>query len=107
MFRLLADFVFALPLSLSLSFSLSLLTLFSNKALEVSLAVTPRSTWAFNNSPEGNYAHISWKTGDAPKGVTVESNTGSYEVWTKTTRSPGDLQLFWRTQLCASCLLSP
>ncbi|KAJ7223050.1 hypothetical protein GGX14DRAFT_387425 [Mycena pura] len=51
-----------------------------NKALEVSLAVTPRSTWAFNNGPEGNYAHISWKTGDAPKGVTIESNTGSYEV---------------------------
>ena len=68
--------------------------------LEFTVTITPRSTWAFNNGPDGNYAHVSWKTGDAPKGVTVESNMGSYQVWTKTTRSATDLQLFWKTQLC-------
>ena len=73
---------------------------FSNKELEFAVTLIPRSTWAFNNGPDGNYAHLSWKTGDAPRGVTVESNMGSYQVWTKTTRSANDLQLFWKTQLC-------
>ncbi|KAJ7207597.1 hypothetical protein GGX14DRAFT_567545 [Mycena pura] len=71
----------------------------NNKTLEFSVVISPRSTWAFNNGPEGNYAHVSWKTGGAPKGVTVDSNVGSYEVWTKTSRSATDLELFWRTQL--------
>ncbi|KAJ7204422.1 hypothetical protein GGX14DRAFT_398265 [Mycena pura] len=72
---------------------------YNNKQLEFAVTVTPRSTWAFNNGPDGNYAHNSWKTGDAPKGVSVESNQGSYQVWTKTTRSATDLLLFWKTQL--------
>ncbi|KAJ7213191.1 hypothetical protein GGX14DRAFT_620481 [Mycena pura] len=72
---------------------------YNNKALEVAVTITPRSTWAFNNGLEGNYAHNSWKTGDAPKGVTVEPNQGSYQVWTKTTRSATDLELMWRTQI--------
>lgn len=81
--------------------------LFSNKSLEFSVVISPRSSWAFNNGPEGNYAHVSWKTGGAPKGVTVDSNVGSYEVWTKTSHSATDLELFWRTQLCVfSCCTS-
>ncbi|KAJ7203750.1 hypothetical protein GGX14DRAFT_569800 [Mycena pura] len=65
---------------------------YNNKPLELSFPVIPRSTWAFNNGPEGNYAHISWKTGDAPKGVTIESNTGSYQP-TNFTGSPRQVEM--------------
>ncbi|KAJ7222290.1 hypothetical protein GGX14DRAFT_388106 [Mycena pura] len=74
--------------------------MYKNKPLEICFSVSPRSTWAFNNGPTGNFALPSWKTGEKlPKGVSIDLNTGSYESWTKTSRSANSLELSWRTQL--------
>ncbi|KAF8142929.1 hypothetical protein K438DRAFT_1994397 [Mycena galopus ATCC 62051] len=71
------------------------------KALEYVTLVFPRSSWAFNVGPGGNFGEISWKTGNkCPKGIDVEIQPGhgtdSEASWTKMTRSPTDLELVWR-----------
>jgi hypothetical protein len=70
------------------------------------MTLIPRSTWAFNNGPAGNFAQIGWKTGDkVPRGIDVEAcaNQSTQDdpsgSWVKTTRSKVDLTLLWKVQL--------
>ncbi|KAF8164558.1 hypothetical protein K438DRAFT_1984494 [Mycena galopus ATCC 62051] len=82
------------------------------KALEYVTLVFPRSSWAFNVGPGGNFGQISWKTGNkCPKGIEVDIQPGrgtdSEAAWTKTTRSPTDLELVWRVQVWNNQFVNP
>ncbi|KAF8184079.1 hypothetical protein K438DRAFT_1974672 [Mycena galopus ATCC 62051] len=83
------------------------------KPLEYVALVYPRSSWAFNVGPGGNYGQVAWKTNDkCPKGIEVQPQPGrggtdSDSCWLKTTRSPTDLQLFWNVQMWTKQFLNP
>ncbi|KAF8144018.1 hypothetical protein K438DRAFT_1993264 [Mycena galopus ATCC 62051] len=82
------------------------------RPLEYVTLVYPRSSWAFNVGPGGNFAQIAWKTGDKyPNGITVEIQPGrgsdSDPCWLKTVRSPTDLELVWQVQLWKSQFTNP
>ncbi|KAJ7206724.1 hypothetical protein B0H12DRAFT_1243272 [Mycena haematopus] len=80
------------------------------KPLEYSVLIDPRSTWAYGNSPGGNFGTVSWKTGDkVPDGISVEIQAahGSDPCWTKTTRSRTDIMCSWRVQMWNPQFLNP
>ncbi|KAJ7849048.1 hypothetical protein B0H14DRAFT_3452641 [Mycena olivaceomarginata] len=64
------------------------LTTSDGKGLEFTVTLTPRSTWAFNNGPGGNFTQIAWKTGDKL----------SEDSWTKVTRSGTEIGVSWLVQ---------
>jgi hypothetical protein len=77
---------------------------YSGKPLEITVTVFPRSTWAYNNGPAGNFAQIGWKTNDKiPSGITLDSRRGNGSddniTWVKTTRSGTELGVAWTVQL--------
>ncbi|KAJ7822591.1 hypothetical protein B0H13DRAFT_2376599 [Mycena leptocephala] len=72
----------------------------NGKPLEITVTVFPRSTWAYNNGPAGNFAQIGWKTNDKiPSGITLDSRRGNGSddniTWVKTTRSGTELGIAW------------
>ncbi|KAJ7907826.1 hypothetical protein B0H13DRAFT_1879273 [Mycena leptocephala] len=76
----------------------------NGKPLEITVTVFPRSTWAYNNGPAGNFAQIGWKTNDKiPSGITLDSRRGNGSddniTWVKTTRSGTELGIAWTVQL--------
>ncbi|KAJ7326470.1 hypothetical protein DFH08DRAFT_968356 [Mycena albidolilacea] len=80
------------------------------KPLEYIVTLSPRSTWAFNNGPGGNFAVIGWKAGDRlVKAIKVEPRPGqtSDSVWVKTTRKKKDITCEWRVQIFDSSFLYP
>ncbi|KAJ7726181.1 hypothetical protein B0H14DRAFT_3519161 [Mycena olivaceomarginata] len=78
------------------------LTTSDGKALEFTVTLTPRSTWAFNNGPGGNFTQIAWKTSDKLVNgieITPNANTGqSEDSWTKLTRSGSEIGVTWSVQ---------
>ncbi|KAF8211029.1 hypothetical protein K438DRAFT_1959232 [Mycena galopus ATCC 62051] len=81
--------------------------------LEYTVLVYPRSSWAFNVGPGGNFGQLPWKTGDKlPNGIEMEVQPGrsmdsDSPCWLKITRSPTDLELVWRVQLWSSQFTNP
>ncbi|KAJ7791173.1 hypothetical protein B0H14DRAFT_2625300 [Mycena olivaceomarginata] len=87
------------------------LTTSDGKALEFTVTLTPRSTWAFNNGPGGNFTQIAWKTGDKLVNgieITPNANTGqSEDSWTKLTRSGSEIGVTWSVQCFKNSFLYP
>ncbi|KAF7360130.1 MYND-type domain-containing protein [Mycena venus] len=81
----------------------------SGKALEYVVTLAPRSTWAFNNGPAGNFAVLGWKAGDRlVKGIEVEPRPGqTNNMWVKTTHNKKDIMCEWRVQIFDSGFLYP
>ncbi|KAF8198236.1 hypothetical protein K438DRAFT_1966978 [Mycena galopus ATCC 62051] len=82
------------------------------KPLEYTVVAFPRSAWAFNVGPGGNFGQIPWKTGNKlPNGIELEVQPGrgpeSDPSWMKTTRSPTDLELNWKVQLWNNQFTNP
>ncbi|KAJ7825403.1 hypothetical protein B0H14DRAFT_2596627 [Mycena olivaceomarginata] len=80
------------------------------KPLEYVVTLSPRSTWAFNNGPGGNFAVVGWKAGDRlVKAIEVEPRPGqtSDGAWVKTTRNKKDITCEWRVQIFDSGFLYP
>ncbi|KAJ7302846.1 hypothetical protein DFH08DRAFT_826307 [Mycena albidolilacea] len=72
------------------------------KPLEYVVTLSPRSTWAFNNRPGGNFAIVGWKAGDRlVKAIEVEPRPGQQSdgAWVKTTHNKKDITCEWRVQM--------
>ncbi|KAJ7324016.1 hypothetical protein DFH08DRAFT_969020 [Mycena albidolilacea] len=72
------------------------------KPLGYVVTLAPRSTWAFNNGPAGNFAVLGWKHGDRlVKAIEVAPRPGQQVeyTWVKTTRHKKDITCEWRVQI--------
>ncbi|KAF8173333.1 hypothetical protein K438DRAFT_1980882 [Mycena galopus ATCC 62051] len=84
-----------------------------SKPLKCTTVVFPRSSWAFNIGPGGNFGQIAWKTGNkCPNSIEVNAQPGRGDLdadpcWTKTTRSPLNFGQVWRVQLWKTQFLNP